>query len=88
MKPLPQFHNFISPDVNHGHARFDPAPDVGAHLPMSLSRLPEVTPHLLVSSVQGTFLLAGGPPCCASPGIVVTSVTGITLLNNKLSMIP
>lgn len=65
---LPDSHNFISPDVNHGHAGFDPAPDVGAHLPVSLGRLPEVAPHLLVGPVQGALLLAGGPPCRAASG--------------------
>lgn len=46
---------------------------------MSLSRLPEVAPHLLVGPVQGALLLAGGPPCCAAPGRVRTSLTGIIM---------
>lgn len=82
MKPGPQLHNFISPDVNHGHARFDPAPDVRAHLPMSLGRLPEVAPHLLIGSVQGTLLLTGGSPRCSSSDGDETSVTGITPSRN------
>lgn len=58
----------FSPDVNHGHPRFDPAHDVGADLSVCLGRLPEITPHLLVSPVQRPLLLAGGPPRCAAPG--------------------
>lgn len=58
----------VSPDVNHGHPWFDPAPDVGAYLSVCLGRLPEITPHLLVGPVQRPLLLAGGPPCCTAPG--------------------
>lgn len=57
-----------SPDVDHGHPRLDPAPDVGADLPMSLGRLPEITPHLLIGSVQRPLLLAAGSPGRAAPG--------------------
>lgn len=57
----------LSPDVNHGHPRFDPAPDIRANLPMGLSRLPEVAPHLLIGPVQGSLLFTGGPPCCTAP---------------------
>lgn len=58
----------VSPDVDHGHPRFDPAPDVRADLPMSLGSLPEIVPHLLVGPVQRALLLTGGPPCCTAPG--------------------
>jgi len=57
----------FSPDVNHGHPWFDPAPDIGTNLPVGLGCLPEITPHLLVSHVQCTLLLTGAPPCCTAP---------------------
>lgn len=57
-----------SPDVNHGHPWFNPAPDIGADLPMCLGCLPEITPHLLIGHVQRPLLFAGGPPRCTAPG--------------------
>lgn len=58
----------LSPDVNHGHPRFDPAPDVRTDLPVRLGRLPEIVPHFLVGPVQRPLLFAGGPPRRAAPG--------------------
>lgn len=58
--------NQLSPDVNHGHPRFDPGPDVGADLPVGFGRLPEIAPHLFIGPVHRTLLLAGGPPSCAA----------------------
>lgn len=58
----------LSPDVNHGHSRFDPAPDVRTDLPVRLGCLPEIAPHFLVGPVQRPLLLAAGPPGCAAPG--------------------
>lgn len=63
----------FSPNLNHGHPGFDPAPDVGAHLSVSLRRLPKITPHLLVGSVQRSLLLTtGSPRCTAAEGFLPT----------------
>lgn len=59
---------WTSPDVDHGHPRFDPGVDVVSNLSMGLGSLTEVTPHLLVGLVKDPLLLVGGPPRCTAPG--------------------
>lgn len=56
-----------SPDVDHGHARFDEAADVLADLSMGLSSLSEVAPYFLVGLVQNPLLFIGGPPRRGTP---------------------
>lgn len=57
-----------SPDLDHGHAGFEEAADVLADLSVSLGRLSEVVPHLLVGFVQHPLLLVGRTPRCAATG--------------------
>lgn len=57
----------FSPDLDHGHPGFDPAPDVGADLSVSLRCLPKIAPHLLIGTVQRSLLLAAGSPRCTAP---------------------
>ncbi|KAG7221096.1 hypothetical protein INR49_017537 [Caranx melampygus] len=48
-------------------AEYNLAPDVGADLSVRLSRLPEITPYLLIGSVQGSLLFTSDAPCCTAP---------------------